>query len=52
MNDPLITISQLLDTDLETLRKISREIWLTHYPTTISNEQIEYMLDIAILNDT
>jgi ribosomal protein S18 acetylase RimI-like enzyme len=44
MNDPSITITKLLDTDLEALRKISREIWFTHYPTIISNEQIEYML--------
>jgi ribosomal protein S18 acetylase RimI-like enzyme len=44
MNDSLITITKLLDADLEELRKVSREIWFTHYPTIISNEQIEYML--------
>ncbi|WP_016952064.1 GNAT family N-acetyltransferase [Anabaena sp. PCC 7108] len=44
MNDLSITITQLLDTDLEKLRKVSREIWCTHYSTIISNEQIEYML--------
>ena len=45
MNDSLITINKLLDADLEALRKVSREIWFTHYPTILSHEQIEYMLD-------
>lgn len=45
MKDSLITITKLLDADLEALRKVSREIWFTHYPTILSHEQIEYMLD-------
>ena len=45
MNDSLITITKLLDADLEALRKVSRDIWFTHYPTILSHEQIEYMLD-------
>jgi diamine N-acetyltransferase len=44
MNNSSMTITKLLDTELEELRKISREIWFTHYPTIISHEQIEYML--------
>ncbi|MFM7406158.1 MAG: GNAT family N-acetyltransferase [Cuspidothrix sp.] len=55
MNDSLITITKLLDADLENLRKVSREIWFTHYPTIISHEQIEYMLDkmygIGVIED-
>ncbi len=46
MNDLSIKIEQLLDTNLEDLRKISREIWYAHYPTIISLEQIEYMLNL------
>jgi ribosomal protein S18 acetylase RimI-like enzyme len=45
MNNSSIIITKLLDTDLEELRKISREIWHNHYSTIISNAQIEYMLD-------
>ncbi|MTJ51777.1 GNAT family N-acetyltransferase [Anabaena sp. UHCC 0253] len=45
MNNSSITITKLLNTDLEELRKISREIWYNHYSTIISNAQIEYMLD-------
>jgi GNAT superfamily N-acetyltransferase len=44
MNDSSITITKLLDTDLEKLRKISREIWYTHYSSILSQEQIEYVL--------
>jgi|688.fasta_scaffold229175_2 ribosomal protein S18 acetylase RimI-like enzyme len=55
MKDSLITITKLLDADLEELRKVSREIWFTHYPTILSHEQIEYMLDkmyrIAVIKD-
>jgi diamine N-acetyltransferase len=41
----MIKIEKLLDTDFEELRKVSRDIWYAHYPTIISFEQIEYMLD-------
>ncbi|MFM7364731.1 MAG: GNAT family N-acetyltransferase [Cuspidothrix sp.] len=55
MNGSLITITKLLDADLEELRKVSREIWFTHYPTIISHAQIEYMLDkmygIGVIED-
>jgi diamine N-acetyltransferase len=44
MNYSSITIIQLLDADLEELRKISREIWYSHYSSILSHEQIEYML--------
>jgi diamine N-acetyltransferase len=46
MNDSsiTITITKLLNYDLEELRKVSEKIWYTHYSTIISNEQIEYML--------
>ncbi|WP_071187041.1 GNAT family N-acetyltransferase [Trichormus sp. NMC-1] len=44
MNDSSITITKLLDSDLEEMRKISEKIWYTHYSTIISNEQIDYML--------
>ncbi|MBD2627045.1 GNAT family N-acetyltransferase [Trichormus variabilis] len=44
MNNSSISITKLLDSDLEELRKISQKIWYTHYSTIISNEQIEYML--------
>jgi diamine N-acetyltransferase len=44
MNDSSITITKLLDTDLEQLREISREIWYSHYSSILSQEQIEYML--------
>ncbi|MBE9257771.1 MULTISPECIES: GNAT family N-acetyltransferase [Aphanizomenonaceae] len=44
MNNSSITITQLLDTNLGELRKISREIWYSHYSTILSHAQIEYML--------
>ncbi|MEI6445577.1 MAG: GNAT family N-acetyltransferase [Nostocales cyanobacterium ELA583] len=44
MNDSSITITKLLDTDLEKLREISREIWYSHYSLILSQEQIAYML--------
>ncbi len=44
MNDSSITITKLLDSDLEELRKISQEIWYNHYYSILSHEQIEYML--------
>lgn len=44
MNNSSITITQLLDTNLAELRKISREIWYSHYSTIISHAQIKYML--------
>jgi GNAT superfamily N-acetyltransferase len=44
MNDSSITITKLLDTDLEKLRKISQEIWYNHYSSILSHAQIEYML--------
>ncbi|WP_413175110.1 GNAT family N-acetyltransferase [Anabaena azotica] len=45
MNDSSITIIKLLDSDLEELRNISQKIWYAHYPTILSIEQIEYMLN-------
>ncbi|MBD2568937.1 GNAT family N-acetyltransferase [Anabaena lutea] len=44
MNNSSIKITKLLDTDLEKLRNISREIWYSHYFSILSHEQIEYML--------
>jgi hypothetical protein len=44
MNDLSITITKLLDPDLEELRKISQEIWYSHYSSILSYGQIEYML--------
>ena len=44
MNDSSITITKLLDSDLEELRKVSQEIWYSHYSSILSTEQIEYML--------
>ncbi|MFN7415006.1 MAG: GNAT family N-acetyltransferase [Dolichospermum sp.] len=44
MNNSSITITKLLDTDLEELRKISQEIWYNHYSSILSHAQIEYML--------
>jgi diamine N-acetyltransferase len=44
MNDLSMTITKLLDSDLEALRKISQEIWYSHYSSILSHEQIEYML--------
>ncbi|MBO1058992.1 MAG: GNAT family N-acetyltransferase, partial [Dolichospermum sp. JUN01] len=44
MNDSSITITKLLDSDLEELRKISQEIWYNHYSSILSHAQIEYML--------
>ncbi|KHG42828.1 MULTISPECIES: GNAT family N-acetyltransferase [Aphanizomenon] len=44
MNNSSISITQLLDTDLGELRKISREIWYSYYSTILSHAQIEYML--------
>lgn len=44
MNNSSIKITKLLDSDLEKLRNISREIWYSHYSSILSHEQIEYML--------
>jgi ribosomal protein S18 acetylase RimI-like enzyme len=44
MNDSSITITKLLDSDLEELRKVSQEIWYSHYSSILSHAQIEYML--------
>ena len=44
MNDLSITITKLLDPDLEELREISQEIWYSHYSSILSYAQIEYML--------
>ncbi|QJB42913.1 GNAT family N-acetyltransferase [Dolichospermum flos-aquae] len=44
MNDSSITITKLLDSNLEELRKISEEIWYNHYSSILSHAQIEYML--------
>ncbi|MEA5553970.1 GNAT family N-acetyltransferase [Anabaena cylindrica UHCC 0172] len=46
MNNSLIRIEKLLDTDLDELRKVSQEIWYAHYSQIISIEQIEYMLNL------
>ncbi|MGM3304564.1 GNAT family N-acetyltransferase [Anabaena sp. WFMT] len=46
MNNSLIGIEKLLDTDLEELRKVSLDIWYSHYSQIISIEQIDYMLNL------
>lgn len=46
MTTSSLTIEKLLDTDVDDLRRIAREIWYAHYPTILSTEQIEYMLDM------
>ncbi|NES99742.1 MAG: GNAT family N-acetyltransferase [Sphaerospermopsis sp. SIO1G2] len=42
----MIQIETLSDTNLPELRRISREIWVSHYPQMISMAQIEYMLNL------
>ena len=37
-------LSPLARTDFETVAVLAREIWLAHYSTIITTEQIEYML--------
>ncbi|TAE58561.1 MAG: GNAT family N-acetyltransferase [Nostocales cyanobacterium] len=42
----MLKVEKLLDSNLGELRKISREIWLSHYAQILSREQIEYMLNL------
>ena len=46
MTTSSLMIEKLLDTDVDHLRSIAREIWYGHYPAILSTEQIEYMLDM------
>ena len=43
MND--VQILPLLESDIDALIALARDIWYRHYPDIISVEQIEYMLD-------
>ena len=42
---PPIEIRPLVETDIETVGQLAREIWRAHYAAIISGPQIEYMLD-------
>lgn len=44
MNDPTTTIRPLEVRDFEPLAALAAAIWLAHYTTIITKEQIEYML--------
>lgn len=43
MSSPAV-LSPLARTDFDTLAALARQIWLAHYSTIITTEQIEYML--------
>jgi ribosomal protein S18 acetylase RimI-like enzyme len=43
-NTDEFTIEPLREVDIHRLARLAREIWLDHYPSIISLEQIDYML--------
>ena len=45
MTQPAARIVPLREDDIPALIKLAREIWYAHYPSIITVEQIEYMLD-------
>jgi ribosomal protein S18 acetylase RimI-like enzyme len=42
----MLTFRKATKKDIELLRSLAREIWFTCYPNIISEQQIEYMLDL------
>src|SRR5437867_12117106 len=47
-----VRILPLRDEDISDLVRLAREIWDAHYPSIITVEQIEYMLDQRYRPDT